>query len=291
MEREEEVTSLQTVEQQLKIQLNEAEMSLVTTSEELAEAKLELQTLKRVLTQYEECMKHETGILENEIKKQDNDVTVMKVEAGEVKESSQLTFSVNQAQEKQLKTCDDRVNGLQAEVEMLRAKKSVIEKYLQTHELSQQEATAREREELIQENDQLGLENEDLRQELTSLSETTQRMHDEVEILVLRLQEVQEEAEEERKLQQRQLEQKHHQEWENEIHCAKLELKGAQNELQRHNDLLETEVERARVQLRRVEEERDNLTRELRILKDQLVSFESEKERELATLQQRIDER
>ena len=198
-----------------------------------------------------------------------------------------MTDSINSAQHEQLTTCTNQISELQAEVEMLRAKKTVISKYLLTHESSRDEQTEREREELIQENDQLLMENEELRQELSSLSDTTQHLNEVVEVLKLRLEEVQEEYGEK----QMQLMDEGRIVELRDMTMVKTELERARDQLQHRCILLETDLETERVKVRRVEREKEMVVAENRTLQGQAIVVEDRQREEKRLLEQTVQEK
>ena len=190
-----------------------------------------------------------------------------------------MTSSINDSQHEQLTKCTNGISQLQAEVEMLRAKKTVISKYLLTHESSQDEQTEKERDELIQENDQLIMENEELRQELSNLSETTGHLNEVVEVLRLRLEEVQEECEENRM--------KYYDEDQTtDITTVKLES----DQLRHQCMLLNTDLETQRLLVNRIEGERDMLNNKLETIEGEMVIACNRQKEEVKILQERLQE-
>ncbi len=157
---------------------------------------------------------------------------------------------------------------------MLRAKKTVISKYLTTHNASRDEQSEKEREELIQENDQLIMENDDLRHELSTLTDTTGQLNEMVEILRLRLEEVQEEFDE------------------NRLNHA--DEKQSRNEVNLHDQtrhrcaLLETDLETERMKVGRIESEREVIIAELRTLEGQLAVANHKQTAEVKALQKEL---
>ena len=157
---------------------------------------------------------------------------------------------------------------------MLRAKKTVISKYLSTHDASRDEQSEKEREELIQENDQLIIENDDLRQELSTLTDTTGQLNEMVEILRLRLEEVQEEFDEDRL-----------------NHADEIQ---SRNEVNLHDQmrhrcaLLETDLETEQIKVRRIESEREVIIAELRTLEGQLAVANNKQTVEMKSLQEEL---
>ena len=205
-------------------------------------------------------------------------------------ENSRITQSITESQLEQLSKCESHVSQLQAEVEMLRARKTVITKYLLAHEYSQEETLAKDREELAIENEQLVMENDELRQELTSLSETTQHLNEVVEVLGIRPEEVQEEYEEEKELQQKMMDDERDKQL-NDVKLGKIELETAHRQLKHHCNLLDNDLETERLKIRRVERERDLLESEMNTLKEQLTIAAEQRKEDQRSLQQKIIER
>lgn len=92
-----------------------------------------------------------------------------------------MSVSINISQQEQLKKCSDRISQLQADLAMQKARKIVLLKYVFRNMNSEAEM---EREEILKENDEL-------KQELSILSETTCQLNEVIQILQLRLKEVQ----------------------------------------------------------------------------------------------------
>lgn len=291
MDREDEVGTLQSTLMELKTQLNETEVILSSVREELSEAKEELQIKRELVTRHEESLKNEREFLENETETLANAVVLLKSETTGLKQESQRAQVANQKEENQLRAVDERLVKLRGEIEMLRAKKSVFDNYLQAQETSQEGVELQEKEEILQENAQLVLENEDLKQELLTLSEGTQRLQEQVDVLIVRLQDVEEERNEDREMEKRELEERHQKQLEEEVQHMKMELQTAQDEFQHYYNMLEGKIEEERLQLRSVERERDTLTREISLMKEQLVSMEKKQKQEMAMLQERLSER
>ncbi len=151
---------------------------------------------------------------------------------------------------------------------MLRARKTVISKYLLTHESSQDEQTDKERNELIQENDQLIMENEELRQELANLSETTGHLNEVVEILRLRLEEVQEECEENGI-------KYYNEEQPSDLVTVKLEL----DRFRHQCALLMTELDTEKLLVKRIEGERDVMCGKVKMFEEEMTRT-SDRQRE-----------
>ena len=282
---------LQTREQELQSLLHQANEEVDPIRDELSLAKSELQIIRDRLARNEAAVESEVTLLNKETERQGSALNDMKLEAVEIEESNQVTSSINDAHKNEVRQSSQRISQLQTEVEMLRARKAVIVKYLQSSEQAQAEIFARERDEVISDNEQLVLENDQLRQELVNLSDTTQHLNQEVEILALRLQEANEDYERDKNLHQKQLEERQWQEIDSELHRVKVELEAAQGELRHRCSMLETELDTEKIKFARVEQERDGLKTELGSLKNQLGVTGRERKDEIKLLQQRIQER
>lgn len=291
VEKEKEVLLLQTREQELQSLLHQADEEMAPIKEELGLAKSELQIIRDRLARNEAAVESELTLLNKETERQGGALSDMKLEVVEIEESNQVTCSINDAHKDELRQSSQHISQLQTEVEMLRARKAVIVKYLQGSEQAQVDIFARERDEVIGDNEQLALENEQLRQELVSLNETTQHLNEEVEILAVRLQEVNEDYERDKNLHKKQLQEQQWQEIDSEIHRVKIELEAAQGELRHHCSMLQAELDTEKIKFVRVEQERDILKAELSTLTNQLGVAGRERRDEIKLLQQRIQER
>ena len=87
IERENEVSSLNRVQQELKENLLQAELTLDSVKTESTETRSEIQMLRSRLAKYEITFKTENGLLENEVNKQSEVLHLLKMEAEEVEVS------------------------------------------------------------------------------------------------------------------------------------------------------------------------------------------------------------
>ena len=87
IERENEVSSLNRVQQELKENLLQAELTLDSVKTETNETRSEIQLLRSRLAKYEITFKTENGLLENEVNKQSEELHLLKMEAEEVEVS------------------------------------------------------------------------------------------------------------------------------------------------------------------------------------------------------------
>lgn len=283
MEREDEVNQLQMSEQDLKTQLDEAQVLVTSSKAELGTVKGELAILRETLAHYEAGLTSETSSIDKEIEYQTNLVAAMKSELSQLK-SQQGTEDIDERRS-EMRSSDDRIYELQSQVEMLRAKKTIFDKYVATQEANEDMYLSQQKDEIIQENLQLSVENNELKQELVGM---TSHMQDQIDILVLRLEEVQEGAEQDRELERKEIEEFHRTQMETEVKRMKQELERARNEFQQSYSLLESKVERERDTFNQMETERDALTREVQSMKDEMESINIRHQNELAVLNDKL---
>ena len=122
--REEDMALLETKHKQLLAELEQKGQQLGTATEKLA-------SMTKELKMCEEVMRCESRELEAESTRQVAAVARLREELAEVKESCNLSEGVADIEE--VKDCEDSVLQLQADIEMLRGKKEIMEQYVQTN--------------------------------------------------------------------------------------------------------------------------------------------------------------
>lgn len=202
MESEDKVMKLKSVEQELRTSLGDTEVTLVSHEEEMAAAKEELYRLRELVHLYEASLSSEAHLLECESQAQLNSLDAMKKELENVKATNTTTNNgvgdtaegEGLSKEAELISCNERILELQGQVEALKAKKTIFDRYILTQERNEETTILQQRNELMKHSTQLREENEELKTELIRLNEAIQQLQDNIEIMSLRLEEAQEEA-------------------------------------------------------------------------------------------------
>ena len=208
VEREDEVNALKSTEQELRTTVGDAEVTLTSNAEEMATAKEELLRLRELVHSYEASLSSEAHLIECESETQLHSLNAMKKELGRIKSECSTKNTDNggasneegeesddvRSKEAKLRSCNERIFELQGQVESLKAKKSIFNRYIQSQEESEESIALQQRNELMQQSTQLREENDELKSELLRLNEAIQQLQDNIEIMALRLEEAREEA-------------------------------------------------------------------------------------------------
>lgn len=288
--REQEVASLRCKVTDLQDSLSDAQHSLALAQEELQEVQQELYTSQSHLAQTEGLLCREAKLLEEESSRLASETAALRTEAIEAREGSELAQSVSAHQHGQVESSEKRISQLKGEVETLRARKTVLFRYLQSQDQQQDDSLLMERDQLAHESEQLMAENESLRAKLELLVETTHHLQQEVESLANQL--ASESGDNSLPCEtELALREEYQQQLDHEVSRISMEAEAAHSVLQRECAVLETELETERLRLRTVEDQREAMTAELSKLRGQLRASDVGQSQAASEMRRKLSER
>lgn len=207
------MATLQTREKILEAELKEGKQQLETASIELASLRSECEQLRGCVLEYSTLLKKEAETMSQEAGQHDTDLSSMKEEVSEVRESIRIAAGVHDEESEELADSELRVGELQSDVEQLLQKKAAILKQLQAHEEEKEGLREREKEMMMVEYEGLVAENAELRQELVTVGDMAEQQEEEMEGVLERVNQEEERREE----MVQQLQQQYQQQLENEV--------------------------------------------------------------------------
>ena len=288
--REQEVSSLRHEVADLQDALSDAQHSLSLTQEELQEVRQQLHTSQSCLAQTEGLLRSEAKLLEEESSRVASETAALKVETVEAREGSELTQSISAHQRGQVEGTEERIAQLRGDVETLRARKTVLFRYLHSQDQLQEDSLLMERDQLAHESEQLMAENEALRAKLQLLAENSHRLQEEVESLVGQLASESGDVPLSRESELA-LREEYQQQLDHEVSRITMEIEAANSALRRECAVLETELETERLRMRTMEGEREAMAEDLSKLRRQLRQAQASQSQAASEMAVKIAER